>query len=175
MRNVVIGLKFSGQSLYFRQMMAEGVMYEVLLSSPFPPSLGTQIPVQVWVATVPDFPADDPLTDASILGLVCVDLSWDMSYIPSNRPLWAIMQDVADHTKTHPTHGAMCACMDQYSREVRLHLRKAMPPDTQIYHETDCPEPGGCGWCGNPQDVIQARVMAHQRISHVLGMVMRNF
>lgn len=114
---------------------------------------------------------------------VCVDRSWDASYIPSNRPLWAIMQDVVDHTAKHPTHGAMCACMDQFSREVRMHLRKAMPPDVRplpVYDE-DCPDPSVCSYHSDrivlreDQANIHARVMADQRIAHVLGMVMRNF
>lgn len=96
--------------------------------------------------------------------LVWVKPTWDLSYIPSVRTLADILTDVVDHTAKEPTHGAMCACMDQFSREIRQHVRKAMPPDTRIGewpHQED-------------QGVVRARVMADHRIHHVLGMVLRN-
>lgn len=156
-----------------------GQVFEVLLP---PHPIGGSYPIGVGVDPSPygDRQPGSLLLDARDItmvdrespeGIIVEPLvwpgpTWDVSYIPSSRTLAQIMQDVVDHTAKHPTHGAMCVCMDEYSREIRIHLRKAMPPDTRRLVEDE--------WPREDQATVQARVMAHQRIAHVLGMVMRN-
>lgn len=163
------------------QLMEPGLNYEVALITPYLVSSYQTIGLQVAIGHVAEEPkGDDHLLDGrsvTMVGrespdgifvepMVWADPTWDLSFIPSDRTLADIMQDVVDHTAKFPSHGACCSCMDEYSREVRQHIGKAMPPDSR---------PLGDPWPGQSDPVIRARVMAHQRIAHVLGMVTRNF
>jgi hypothetical protein len=98
-------------------------------------------------------------TEASI---VSVPVVWDVSFIPSTRLLVDILADVVDHGHQHPSHGINCICMDQYAREIRLQLSKAIPPDGRTT-DTDWAAP------------IQERLNAKARIRYVLDMVLRGF
>jgi hypothetical protein len=75
--------------------------------------------------------------------------------VPSGRTLAAILAEAVSHGSSHPTHGTVCACMDQYAREVRAHVMSAIP---------------GKGDPGEWEVGFDAR----SRISHILMMVVRN-
>lgn len=47
--------------------------------------------------------------------------------IPSQRPLWAIVQAIADHGTDNPSHGYNCVCMDGFSLEIRQHVGRGLP------------------------------------------------
>jgi len=93
--------------------------------------------------------------------LVQVPIVWDVSFIPSRRSLADIMADVVQHGLDNPRHGVSCVCMDQFSREIRLQVSRAIPPDGRTT-DSDWAKP------------IQERLNAKARIRYVLGMVERN-
>lgn len=62
---------------------------------------------------------------------VDVPVSHDVCYIPSERPLYEILADVAHHQDEFPTHGTDCVCMDKFSYEVRRHVARALGPDDE--------------------------------------------
>lgn len=103
-----------------------------------------------------------PREDARHLDLVQMPANWDVSFIPSNRLLADILGDVVQHALDHTGHGVNCVCMDQYAREIRLQLSKAIPPDGRTT-DTDWAAP------------IQDRLEAKARIKHVLRMVLEGF
>ena|SRR6185295_7906870 len=86
---------------------------------------------------------------------VVIAHTWDQTYIPSDRKLWEILEDVARHGIENSSHGVDCLCMDQFAREIKLHVSRAVPPDT-----------------GENGDV-RHRVDARQRVAHILAMVSR--
>lgn len=95
-------------------------------------------------------------TPACVAMCAHVPHTWDYRWIPSNRPLWAIMQDIVDHGKDFPRHGPGCSCLDRFSYEIKRHISKAVP---------DIPEGTG--------DEYKIAMDARHRIAHVLGMVGR--
>ena len=69
------------------------------------------------------------MTIGAAVGVVSIPPSWDCSYVPSEEPLYAILERVVQHGVENPTHGTNCACMDAYIWEVRRHISRAVPPD----------------------------------------------
>jgi len=94
--------------------------------------------------------------------LVDVPVVWDVSFIPSNRLLADILAEAVQHGVDYPDHGINCSCMDQYAREIRLQLSKAIPPDGRTT-DTDWAEP------------IQERLNAKARIRYILDLVLRGY
>jgi hypothetical protein len=106
-------------------------------------------------STLTDVPGEpgSTLTDATALGRVVIDPTWDFAYVPSERPLYAILEEVVQHGRDNPTHGTDCVCMDKFSYEVTRHVSRAVPPDT------------GEG------DDVHSRLDGRFRIAHILRMV----
>ena len=141
------------------------------ITSPYLVSAGqpVQVGVSVFEYNVLARAQGGSLVDARHLrddeldtSLVEVPIVWDVSFIPSTRLLADILKDVVDHGQRHPTHGINCICMDEYSREIRLQVSKAIPPDGRTT-DTDWAQP------------IQERLNAKARIRHVLNMVIQGF
>ena len=131
--------------------------------SPYLISAGQPIDIGVSVFDADAVVANSTfLDDATHFNLIDVPVVWDVSFTPSRRLLSDILADVVRHGEEHPTHGINCICMDEYSREVRLQLSKAIPPDGRTT-DTDWAQP------------IQKRLNAKARIQYVLGMVLRGF
>lgn len=132
------------------------------VTSPYLVSAGQSMPVGI---TVFDYDLLAGLTsgpkDARQLDLVQVPVVWDVSFLPTRRLLADILADVVAHGWEHPRHGIDCACMDRFSREIRLQVSKAIPPDGRTT-DSDWAAP------------IQERLNAKARIRHVLMMVERN-
>lgn len=59
-----------------------------------------------------------------------VPSSWDYRWIPSDRPLWAVLQDVVQHGIDFPRHGPSCSCLDKYASELNQHMSRALPDVT---------------------------------------------
>lgn len=97
----------------------------------------------------------DRLTDARAVAGVVIPHVWDESWMPTTRTLQDILADVVAHGRDFPSHGTDCVCMDKFSREIRLQVSKAVPPDT-----------------GARED-IHSRLNGRFRIAHVLRMVER--
>lgn len=134
-----------------------GRIHQVDMPTPFLVSAGQTIGFGIAVEEVlpwliPDLPR--------VEGVVQVTPTYDMSYIPSNRSLSEILQDVVNHGLDEPRHGSDCICMDQYVRELRLHVSKAMPPDTNYEEMSD--------------NDRSARLAARARITGVLHRLWRN-
>jgi hypothetical protein len=89
--------------------------------------------------------------------LIQVEHTWDMCYIPSERPLYAILVDVVQHGVDFPTHGSDCVCMDAFSYEVHRHVARALGPGRNLETYTD-----PVAW----QKCFDARM----RIKHILRM-----
>lgn len=87
--------------------------------------------------------------------LIDLPVTWDVSFIPSTRLLADILADAVQHGRDYPHHGVNCACMDQFAREVRLQISKALPPDNRTT-DTDWAQP------------IQERLDAKARVRWVL-------
>jgi hypothetical protein len=105
---------------------------------------------------------------------VQVDHSWDYSMIPSERPLYAVLQDIVRHGVENPTHGTDCACLDTFSYELHAHVNRALPEVERVPVDLDpgeWHEPGD-EWADVPGS-RDARMKAQFRIAHVLGMVAR--
>lgn len=97
-----------------------------------------------------------PVIDGTQVAGVVIPRVWDVSWIPTTRLLQDILEDVARHEVEFPRHGSDCVCMDAYSREIRLQVSKAVPPDT--------------GEAGD----IHIRLGARARMARVLKMVVRS-
>lgn len=101
----------------------------VSLRSPFLVSAGQTLDVRV-VASPVEVPTSEPgdrLIDARQVSRVVLDHTHDYRWIPSDRPLWAILEDIVQHGIDNPKHGIDCVCMDQYSYELKRHVSKALP------------------------------------------------
>lgn len=144
------------------QIMEPGQPVSFHIPSPFLVSAGQDILLGVSVFDV-DFMVRNyvPLADATHLNLVDVPVVWDVSFIPSTRLLADILADVVQHGVDNPSHGTGCVCMDQYAREIRLQVSKAIPPDGRTTAED---------WA----EGVHERIEAKARIRHVLMMVERN-
>lgn len=92
--------------------------------------------------------------------LINVPIVWDVSFLPSMRLLADILADVVRHETDHTGHGINCICMDEYAREIRLQISKALPPDGRTTEQE---------WAA----AIQDRLNSKARIKHVLDMVLR--
>jgi hypothetical protein len=105
-----------------------------------------------------------------------VDASYDYCLVPSERPLYAILEDAVRHGVENPRHGAGCACMDQITYELHRHVNRALPPDDLVWREADPEDPSDYpqgGWLEETPDSREARFNAKMRIAHVLNMVIR--
>lgn len=98
------------------------------------------VPIRVYGLTIPllvsaDIYATrvadpgDCLRDATGVDrkLVVVPISYEYCRIPSDRPLWQIFAEAVQHGVDFPTHGSDCVCMDNFAREMRVHMRRAAP------------------------------------------------
>jgi hypothetical protein len=63
----------------------------------------------------------------SVRPLVYVPRVGVVSVLPSRRPLDDIFRDVVNHTEAFPLHGWDCTCMDEYIREIYVHVLRAVP------------------------------------------------
>jgi hypothetical protein len=97
--------------------------------------LGATHDVKVVVSKIEAGPPGEWLIDAR--GVVNINVLWredgttqvfEWDWIPSSRPLYAILAEAVQHGVDHPTHGYNCACMDNLIREVRVHVHRATPP-----------------------------------------------
>jgi hypothetical protein len=129
----------------------------VPVPSDFLVSPGQTLTVGVSVEHMPPSPAPGSDLERLKPGVRCVDIepTYDYSLVPTNRPLWAIVQDMTDHAREFPTHGASCVCMDDFAREIKQQISRGLPPDN-----------------GEAEDV-HWRVNARHRVAYVLGMVER--
>jgi hypothetical protein len=59
--------------------------------------------------------------------LIKVSTSWQYCMIPTNRPLWHLLQEVVRHSYQFPTHGADCVCMDEFIRQMRISVDRVLP------------------------------------------------
>lgn len=103
--------------------------------------------------------SDATHTPACVAICAHVPHTWDYRWIPSNRPLWAIMQDIVDHGKDFPRHGPGCSCLDRFLYEMKHHISRAVsmvPPDSE-----------GTG------EEYKAVMDGRARIAHVLRLVGR--
>lgn len=76
------------------------------------------------------------------------------------RSLIDVLKDVIAHGQEQPRHGANCACLDKYIREVRLELEAVMPPRVT-------PDVSADDW--------ERRFDAECRVRHVLNTAMRMY
>lgn len=58
---------------------------------------------------------------------VMMDPTYDYRWIPSTRPLYAVLEDVVRHGTDFPSHGVDCICMDAYAVELRRHISRTLP------------------------------------------------
>jgi len=101
---------------------------------------------------------------------IVVEPSWDYLMIPSERPLYEILEQVVAHGVNNPRHGTDCSCLDTYIYEIRRHVIRAVPEPEYVPAED---------WDGSPirEETLRsrdARQDAHWRITHVLGKVTRS-
>jgi hypothetical protein len=92
--------------------------------------------------------------------------------MPSERPLYAVLEDIVRHGVENPTHGINCACLDTPSYELHAHVNRALPEIEKVW--VDPRE--DLGEEGFFQDIPSSRFAnldARMRIAHVLGMVAR--
>lgn len=101
------------------------------------------------------------LTDARHIRPMLVKLRPEGDYrqLPLDLPLWQILEAVARHERESPTHGTDCICMDQYAREIRKHIYRAVP------------DSGPMG--KHSEEIWQHQFKVRQRIAHVLRMASR--
>jgi hypothetical protein len=59
--------------------------------------------------------------------LIKVSTSWQYCMIPTNRPVWHLLQEVVRHGQQFPTHGPDCVCMDEFIRQMRISVDRVMP------------------------------------------------
>lgn len=145
-----------GWATVMSQAVPDGAVMAVHVPSSYLVAAGQTLEVHLSVSHMPAGPEPGEgllKRNAAPLGRVVIGKTWDCTYIPSERFLWQIMQDVADHGRENPSHGPSCVCMDHYAREIKLHISRAIPPDT-----------------GENRDV-RHRVDARARVAHVLRMV----
>lgn len=102
------------------------------------------------------------MIDGQDVAKVVVPHVWDQSWIPSTRPLSAILEDAIAHGVDNPRHGVNCACIDPLIRELRIQVSKALPPDGRPYDES------------HSQADIHERLMAKQRVAHVINALARS-
>ena len=95
-------------------------------------------------------------TTGDHMNAVEIPASYDYSIMPTTRPLSVILEDVVQHGVDNPTHGTDCACLDQYIREVRTQISKAVPPDRGV------------------TDDVHLRLDGRFRIAHVLRCAARD-
>ena len=135
-------------------------IYSIALQSPWLVAQGQTFPVVLTVSN----PVADRLPPGSLLAdarqitmdgadpMVEVGRSWIMSYMTSERALYAIVADIVKHGEDNPSHGVGCSCMDHFSYEIKRHLTRGLGP-------------GG-------RDAV-ASVQGRHQIAHILGMVAR--
>lgn len=141
-----------------KQLVRVGMVHGINLPSAYLVSPGQDVSFGISVDEyIPPVPGSTLMNASTGVGVVP---TYDMSYIPSTRTLADIMQDAVRHGITHPTHGSDCSCMDNYVRELRQHISKAMPPDTNYEEMT-------------PED-RHARLDARDRIGGILHRLWRN-
>lgn len=135
-----------------------GLVYQIDMPTPYLVSAGQSVTFGVSVEEV----KTDSVSDLpSVAGrLIHIKPTYDMSYIPSDRTLSAILQDAVIHGMNEPRHGSDCICMDAIVRELRQHVSKAMPPDRNYEEMT-------------PED-RSARLNARARIAGILHRLWRN-
>lgn len=108
------------------------------LRSPYLVSAGQSMRVAVS-AQIVEVPKPDPGASLvwALVTPICADLGMKISithqyeYIPSARPLWEILQDVAQHGTDWASHGTDCVCMDKFSYELKHHILRALPERTE--------------------------------------------
>jgi hypothetical protein len=108
------------------------------------------------ISAMPAFWAAPPIPGEKLvngihLARIQVDMVHRYDFIPSNRPLYAIFEDIARHNDDYPTHGVNCACLDRSSYEIKRHVGRVLSDE---------------------QDPDHTRKL-RWRIAHVLGMVTR--
>lgn len=102
------------------------------------------------------------MIDGRDVAKVIIPHVWDQSWIPTTRPLSAILEDAIAHGVAYPGHGPNCSCVDSLIRELRLQVSKALPPDTRPLDEV------------HTQADIRSRLLAKQRVSHLIHTLARS-
>lgn len=136
---VTLSVPHGEQSAYSVQA---GITHAFFIRSPYLVSAGQN--VELHVTATPQREASPPepgnhLIDATAITrkktgpvgigkpLVFVPSSQDYGWIPSERPLYAILADVVQHGVDSPSHGVDCVCMDAYAYEIRRHVARVLP------------------------------------------------
>lgn len=134
-------------------MLQEAQYQEVIVTSRYLISAG-QSKVIGLVLHNPMKIATHSLIDGTKQAGIVIPRCWDVSYVPTQRPLQDILSDVVAHGVSHTTHGIDCVCMDALIREVRVQVSRAIPPDTADVND------------------IHERLHARARMRHILRVVM---
>lgn len=150
---IMITFRLPNGDIQRNLVMGPGVEQTVSLPSAYLVSAGQSFEFTVsampalWAPVTPG----EKLTDARRLGVVQIDMVHRYDFIPSERPLYAILEEVARHNDGYPTHGANCACMDRFSFEIKRHIGRVLSDE---------------------QDADHTRKLSW-RIAHIFGMVER--
>lgn len=113
-----------------RVVLGGGLVQEVQLTDPefYDRAHVMHVSVQPMPEKSRAEPGDRLLqNDGTAAAPIRIDFSHQIRWLPSEEPLYAILQRVVAHGQEHPTHGTDCACMDTFIGEVRRQITRAVP------------------------------------------------